>query len=367
MILMTFVAVNDMKDYQIATVPGISPVTRQELDELGALVVRTDQVRSADILSVQASDASRLLELRTAEDVFATLARVRLTGGVGDMRTVAGLPAWMAALRRVVAEWSHAAGKPVVKRQVFRVVVQADDVAWRHYRRNELMLAAERGIMTAQTSWRLNRDVAPLEIWLQQSGHELLVSLRLSTAEMRQHGGRTQERTAALRPSVAAAMVRLTKPREDDVFLDPMCGSGTILLERAQAGRYELLIGGDKDPEAVAATLANFGPRHQPRQIERMDATDLPFRLASVTAMATNLPWGRQISEQAALPELYAGVLREAVRVLVPGSRLVLLTSEWDLLRKAMTERPELKLEQTLTNVVILGRRADIFGLIKAN
>jgi tRNA (guanine6-N2)-methyltransferase len=356
-----------MKQYQIATVPGLSAVTSLELEAMGLHPANTDSVRSADILTVSYDgEPARLLAVRTAEDVFAVLARIKLTGQVSDMRGLAGSPAWMASLRGAVADWSRVTGKPVVKRQIFRVVAQAEDAAWRHYRRNELMLAAERGVMSAQTSWRLNRDEAPLEIWLQQAGHELLVSLRLSSAEMRQHGGRTIERAAALRPSVGAAMIRLTEPADDDVFLDPMCGTGTILLERAVAGRYELLLGGDIDQAAVDATLANFGPRHQPRQIERLDATDLPFRPGSVSAIATNLPWGRQISEQAALPKLYGAFLSEAGRVLVPGGRMVLLTSEWDMLKRELAEHPEFERRRTLSNVTILGRRADIFVLVKS-
>ena len=228
-----------------------------------------------------------------------------------------------------------------------------------------MMLAAERALLIAGASWRLDRDVAPLEIWLQQSGRELLLSVRLSTGAMRSHGGREVERGAALRPSVAAAMVRLTRPADADVFLDPMCGTGTLLLERAQMGRYGLLLGGDNDDGAVRAALTNFGPRHQPRRIERWDATKLPVDDATVDAAACNLPWGRQISEQAALPSLYAGVLREMVRVVKPGGRIVLLTSEWDILKRAVRDHPELRVEQMVSNVEILGRRADIFVLTR--
>jgi tRNA (guanine6-N2)-methyltransferase len=168
-----------------------------------------------------------------------------------------------------------------------------------------------------------------------------------------------------LRPTVAAALVWLTRLRDADVFLDPMCGSGTILLERAVAGRYQQLVGGDSDPAAVAAALANFGPRHQPRRIERWDARALPLADDSVTAIACNLPWGRQVGEKAAMPALYAAVLPEWARVLASGGRMVLLTSEWDVLKTELRARPELELEQTVANVEILGRRADIFVLTK--
>jgi 23S rRNA G2445 N2-methylase RlmL len=305
------------------------------------------------------------LSLRTVEDVFVVLGSLKLSGQPSDMKALASASWWGAPLREALTAWSRVTGKPIVKRLQFRVVVQADDVAWRNYRRQDLMLAGERALLNAGTSWRLSREEAPLEIWLQQSGRELLASVRLSTADMRQHGGREAERGAALRPSVAAAMVQLTRPADSDVFLDPMCGTGTLLLERAQVGRYGLLLGGDNDSAAVAAALANFGPRHQPRRIERWDATALPVEDASVNAVACNLPWGRQISEQSALPALYAGVLREMARVVVSGGRIVLLTSEWNILKRAVRDRSELRMDQTISNVEILGRRADLLVLVR--
>ena len=109
-----------------------------------------------------------------------------------------------------------------------------------------------------------------------------------------------------------------------------------------------------------AAALDNFGPRHQPREIVRWDARELPLADASVTTVLCNLPWGRQIGEQAAMPALYAGVMAELARVLVPGGRMVLLTSEWELLKRVVAACPELELHETVRNVEVLGRRADI-------
>jgi tRNA (guanine6-N2)-methyltransferase len=327
------------------------------------------RLRNAELVPVRLGQPRALVGLRTVEDVFAELGRVKLSGQPADTRALAKASLWSGPLREALGVWSQITGRPLVKRQMFRVVVQADDVQWRQYRRQELMLAAERAVLGFGPSWRVNRDEAPLEIWLQQVGRELLVSVRLSDNARRQRGGRAAEREAALRPTVAAAMVWLARPADDDVFLDPMCGAGTILLERALAGRYARLVGGDSDPAAVAAALENFGPRHQPRRIERWDARALPLEDASVTRLACNLPWGRRVGEKAEMPALYAALLPEFARVLAPGGRMVLLSSEWDALKAAIKAqngrdgRPALRLERTVPNVEVLGRRADIFVL----
>ncbi|MCH5182901.1 MAG: class I SAM-dependent RNA methyltransferase [Oscillospiraceae bacterium] len=50
---------------------------------------------------------------------------------------------------------------------------------------------------------------------------------------LHKRGYRTQAGIAPLRETLAAAMVRLSRPREDVLLVDPMCGSGTIAIEAA--------------------------------------------------------------------------------------------------------------------------------------
>ena len=54
-----------------------------------------------------------------------------------------------------------------------------------------------------------------------------------SGAPLHKRGYRPAAGAAPLRETLAAAMVRLARPREDVLFWDPFCGSGTIALEAA--------------------------------------------------------------------------------------------------------------------------------------
>jgi tRNA (guanine6-N2)-methyltransferase len=342
-------------NYYLSVFPGLAGLAAEELrDRLDIKAGAVKRLRNAELLTMVCDDSRQLLELRLAEDVFAQLGVLRLTGRPVDLKTLAKAAALGGELSRMLPARSR-----------FRVVVQADDAPWRQYRRVDVQTAAEGAVLRGHPGWRLVRDEAPVEVWLQQVGHELMMGLRLTTGAHRARGGRTVEREAALRPTIAAAMVRLTQPADDDVFLDPMCGSGTILLERAAAGRYALLLGGDNDTAAVEATLANFGPRHQPKRIEHWDARALPLEDASVDKLACNLPWGRQVGRPEELPVLYRDVLRELVRVVKPGGRAVLLTSEWELLKRVISAQRGLKLVQTVSNIEVLGRRADMVVLIR--
>ncbi|HVQ44933.1 MAG TPA: methyltransferase domain-containing protein [Candidatus Saccharimonadia bacterium] len=345
----------------VSMFPGLRVLVVEEMAaRLGLAPVATGRARGSELVWVQTSDPAGLLGLRLVEDVFVVVETIPLSGKTVDLKAVTaalGRPeVWESALRAQ----GHLAGRPTPARVVFRVVAQADDAAWRGYRRVDLQRAAEAGVGRARPGWRLNAGEAPFEVWLHQVGRNLTVSLRLTSGVNRARGGRAVERAAALRPTIAAAMVRLSEPADDDVFLDPLCGTGTILLERALAGRHGLLLGGDIDVGAVKAAVANFGPRHKPVRIERMDARKLPLEDASVDKLVTNLPWGKQIGRPEDLPALYGGMLAEAVRVVRPGGLVVVLTSEVGVLDWALKSQPGFVVRRRVTGIEVLGRPAEM-------
>ncbi|MCD7776013.1 MAG: methyltransferase, partial [Firmicutes bacterium] len=54
-----------------------------------------------------------------------------------------------------------------------------------------------------------------------------------SGAALHKRGYRPESNIAPLRETLAAEMVKISRPREDVLFWDPMCGSGTIAIEAA--------------------------------------------------------------------------------------------------------------------------------------
>ena len=207
--------------------------------------------------------------------------------------------------------------------------------------------------------WRLAEE-GGLEFWLTLLRGEGFLALRLSDEGMRHRDYRREHLPASLRPSAAAAMVWLTRPSAEDVFLDPMCGAGTILIERACAGRYALLLGGDVRQEAVAATLSNVGPRYKPIEVRRWDARQLPLDGGSVSAAAVNLPFGRQLGTPEENLTLYPAFLREAARVLRPKARLVALTGDARAFEQGLRGCAGLARRET-RRVQILGQRAQVY------
>jgi 23S rRNA G2445 N2-methylase RlmL len=143
------------------------------------------------------------------------------------------------------------------------------------------------------------------------------------------------ERKGSLPPPIAAAMAFMTRPGDDDMILDPVCGSGTLLAEAAGYAPGARLLGADQDLQAVKTArrnLKDFGTA----EIDHADARALDLPAESVSLVLANLPFGKQYGDVAENRTLYAEVLGEVRRVAAPkGFRAALLASDRGLLRDA--------------------------------
>src|SRR5262249_55228613 len=158
-------------------------------------------------------------------------------------------------------------------------------------------------------SWRHADENASVEIWLTVHGKTAVCGLRLSDRTMRHRKYKQEHIPASLRPTVAAALVRLAGARPGDRVLDPMCGAGTILAEQL-AGLHGLrkgnvqVLGGDLDREALRDARANLrGFAEIP--LCRWDATRLPLADACIHRIIANPPFGKQLSSPAEVGRLY--------------------------------------------------------------
>jgi tRNA (guanine6-N2)-methyltransferase len=332
-----------------ARVRSAREVARRQVSERGGLT----------IFSAPGPEALRTL--RCCEDVLA-LAGYRAGLGskasaLDQIRAVAREAPYLseAVTARVPFQPAARAGR----RLRYRVV--ARQVGEHEFRRVDLKRAIERGIEErADHTWRLDEEAADVELWVMQIESELVLAVRLSDEHLRHREYKVAHRPGSLRPSVAAAIAWLTTPEPDDIVLDPFCGAGTILIERAHLGRYRNLIGSDQDPAAIRAATANVGPRYKPIELhEGWNAGALPLADASVGKIATNLPWGLKHGSHAQNRRLYADWIAEMNRVLSPKGTMVLLTSEWRLMRD-LADRGLLSVEKNL-RVTILGAPASVY------
>lgn len=197
-------------------------------------------------------------------------------------------------------------------------------------------------------------------------GRVLLAADATGQYSLHRRAYREHEHEAPLRPTTAAAMVRLAAPDAGDRIVDPCCGCGTIPIEtsllaagtavrtthdtalqdlcfleadaetRPPNGIPSTLdvVARDRDPAAAGATRENAASAGVSDAVHVTEA-DVTTDPVSADVVVTDLPYGiRTGSVQ--LPALYEG-FSETVSTADPD-RLVVLTANPDLLPYEPTE-----------------------------
>ena len=161
-----------------------------------------------------------------------------------------------------------------------------------------------------------------------------IVGLRLATIPTREFYERRPSirpffRSIALPVYLSRLLINLSRVKEGMTFLDPFCGTGSILIEAALMGLRT--IGLDLNWEMARGSIKNL--RSYELKIPFTvagDALNLPLPDSSVDAIATDPPYGRAASTYGEkVKEVYNGFLREAYRVLRDKRYLVFMAPSW--------------------------------------
>src|SRR5579872_7344031 len=100
---------------------------------------------------------------------------------------------------------------------------------------------------------------------------------------------------SAIYPKFARDLVNLARVREGDIFLDPFCGTGSLLIEAALMGMRS--VGVDLKRWIAQGALLNlkfFGLDYE--SILRADSGSKFFPFRNVDAISTDVPYGRASS-----------------------------------------------------------------------
>lgn len=293
------------------------------------------------VLFRYSGDAKDVLSLRSAEHVFIVVRHLQ-----NMTRSRHSLTELKKSLGRVdfrpFFELCRKVGMRLHRRITFCVTSRMSGL--RNYRRIDAQHVVEQALITY--GWHLTDEKPALDVWIEIHGDDAFVNIRISPLEMAQREYKQAHIPASLKPTVAYCLVQLSHPQPTDVFLDAMCGAGTILIERACSGRYRYLLGGDLSVEAIRAAQTNFGKKHRPRQLFRWDARGLPLRQWSVDKIVCNLPFGEQIGSEGEIRVLYQQFLTECERVLKPTGRMVLLTTQRSTLENQLQRQQSFRVTQ---------------------
>lgn len=313
--------------YEAECLPGLKPIA---LDEIRSLLGRAGEIHASDKDDIVPFDSSlavsELLNLRTVTAISArhtfNIPRPKALLGDQNMRLL------LAGIQQIVdyhapASFTtfclSAAGK---QSSVMQRLVE--------------VIAKETGLVYQEDEGDFLIRLRPS--LLQPAGWDLL--LRLTPRPLATRTWRVCHLDGAVNATIAAAMIWLTRPSAEDRYLNPMSGSGTLLIERALYGPARSIGGGDHDLAAQACARRNIIQAGLEDRIDLqwMDVAATGISGHSIDAVCVDPPWGAHLGKDNDLESLYVSLFNEMERVIRAGGSLVILTAALRLM-EAMIHR----------------------------
>jgi len=125
-------------------------------------------------------------------------------------------------------------------------------------------------------------------------------------------------RPVSLEPRLARSAVNIAAGTKDGILIDPMCGTGGILIESALSGRETLGI--DFDPVMVEGCRQNIDWAEVEATVVRGDATRFEFP-DNVAAVVVDPPYGRNSpSDEKLIEDMLENIRRQS-----PDCKLVVI------------------------------------------
>ncbi len=305
---------------------GLEAVLAAEVkDRLGAQAERN----WCEVAFAFDGDAVLLKELRVAGNLFLEFDRVRIGRTVPELRVLAS------RLRLLPVDlweehWRQLQGAPdgdisvSVRRKGDHTFTYADVEE----------LAAD--VLLSATGRKVTLDPRPLELRVDIHEDWCRLMGRLTPVPLSERPYRRYRSPGETDPALAAAMVRLARPEQDGVFLDPFCGGGTIPIERALAGPPARIAAGEINPKRLGWATGNAEAARAPVLFGQWDAFALPFRSMCFTRIVASPPQSNPVSGRPWRRDKFGRLLAESLRVLQYGGRMVWLMLRSPLFKGAL-------------------------------
>lgn len=159
------------------------------------------------------------------------------------------------------------------------------------------------------------------EVIVRRSMDTIVLGARPAAVTDRRFSYRVSDIPASLHPTLATAAVLLAPASPDDVIVDPFCGAGTLLAERARLGPYRSLLGIDVKAQALDAARKNLAAVEHVA-LHHGDFADFATR-GPVDVILTNPPYGRRVGNPSQMRALHRRLDELAAHALKPGGWLV--------------------------------------------
>ena len=295
--------------FLLTTDPGIEAIVAEELAELRPdAAVQLDPFRSGGIVLVDLQPpAAELLELGTVHHVL-ELRHDRPVATLDDVRA--------AAQEAELPELERAAS--------FRVTTERRG---RHDFSTIDVQRAAGAVLHERHRTPVELEQPELEIRVDLHGDRVAIGLRRTSRPLDARIRRSEPLRSALKPTLAAALVRLAGAhRGSGRLIDPMCGAGTIALEARRMNPQLEVLAADWDSETVAVARRSAAEHGIELTVEAADSRTLGERHpGGFDYIVTNPPFGVRQARHTSMTRLYAALLASFERALGPTGTLALI------------------------------------------
>ena len=205
------------------------------------------------------------------------------------------------------------------------------------------------GILHDGFGWEVDLTKYDMEVYVIVRNN--LVSYCLSLTKKSLHRRNEVQRLGnmSLRSTISYNMLRLCQIQPGEIVMDPMCGSGAVIVESilSEIGSFSFHISGDfsenvlhaKAQPSLQGSIAE-NKLSKGADCMAINVENLPFRTASIDVIVADMPFGKRSGSVNRNRYLYRNALREFARVLVPSTgRACLLTTDSKNLNFAINQR----------------------------
>ncbi|SDB12345.1 methyltransferase domain-containing protein [Eubacterium oxidoreducens] len=169
--------------------------------------------------------------------------------------------------------------------------------------------------------------------------------LKLFTIEERRFAYRSRILSTAMRPQLAALALTIARTylTEGAHVLDPLCGTGTLLIERYRQGRVGAAFGIDTYGEAIEAAMENATKADRRIHFIHRDYFDATFK-EKFDELICELPLAKQSAAEE--EAFYQKFFDATAKIMKPGAVVILLSTQGNRIKKQIRLHPQFSLKE---------------------
>ena len=160
---------------------------------------------------------------------------------------------------------------------------------------------------------------------------------------------RKNEIATSINPVTAAIVIKSIEKwlKPNASVIDPFCGTGTMLIERAKLGEVGTLTGVDIYRTAISAATINS--KLAKVNIELLDEDILEYSTADpFDELITNMPFDNKSTTHNKYADLYSAFVKKIPTLVISGGMAFVYTIEKQLFREVLIDNEELELLQEI-------------------